>query len=108
VFNQDEALRLWREDSARGDPPQYSVEDICGGTAVWLDLGGNVGWYFPEFRDGEVVGIRSIAQPRPYPGEPEEVRKAHEYQFKFLSPKRRAKIAHAFLSRHSLATSSDC
>ena len=62
----------------------------------------------PEFRDGEVVGIRSIAQPRPYPGEPEEVRKAHEYQFKFLSPKRRAKIAHAFLSRHSLATSSDC
>lgn len=65
---------------------------MLGRRFVWLNVGGNVGWYCPEIRNGEMIGIRSIALPQPQEGETPEDRDALNYQFKLINPKQRRKI----------------
>lgn len=90
--NQDGAIALWRIDAAKDDPPLYTVKEKLDRQFVWLNVGGNIGWYAPEIKDGEMVGIRSIAYPQPREGESPEDYIALNFAFKLISPKQRRKI----------------
>lgn len=97
-YNQDYVLARSREDAAKDDPPFYTVRQMCGRPFVWMNAGGNVGWYAPELKDGEVVGLRSICYPQPWPGETDRDRKAFNFAFKLVNPKQRRKLAHLLAS----------
>jgi len=92
--NQDGALAQWRADAAKNDPPFYSVQHRHGRPFVWMNVGGNVGWYAPEVKAGEVVGFRGESWPQPSEDEAEEDRAALNYAFKLINPKQRRKLAH--------------
>lgn len=90
--NQEWALARWREDAAKNDPPLYSVRNMLDRAFMWLRIGGNVGWYAPEIKMGNLVGVRSIALPQPWDGETEEDHKSYNHNFDLISPKQRRKI----------------
>lgn len=89
---QDFALKRWREDRAKDDPPYYTVETRHGARHIWMSVNLNAGWYLPLLENGKLVGLRSEGLPPSSASETPEQAKALNYQFKFLSPKRRAKI----------------
>lgn len=92
--NQDWALAEWRKDASRDDPPFYSVKEIFGDVLVWMSVYGNVGWYRPEIKDGELVGIRSLAFPPPSEDESPKARAALNHAMQWVNPKQRKKIVH--------------
>lgn len=109
--NQDWVLAQWRRDAAKDDPPFYTVREFFRGDRyIWLSIGGNVGWYWPEMKDEKLVGIRAMASPKPpkydwslMPKEsPDEYRHLN-WRFKLVSPKQRIKIEHA-LQQYGLTT----
>lgn len=94
-LNQEYALARWREDAAKNDPPFYTVQQRHGRPFVWMNVGGNIGWYAPEVNEaGEVIGIRGEAYPQPHADETPEDRAALNYAFKLINPKQRRKLAH--------------
>jgi hypothetical protein len=102
-LNQEYALARWREDAAKDDPPFYTVQPRHGRPFVWMNVGGNIGWYAPELNNtGEVVGLRGEAWPQPGAAEDDETRRILNWQFKLISPKQRRKLAQ-LLANNALA-----
>ena len=91
--NQDGVLALWRANAAKDDPPFYSAKKMLGRTFVWMNVVGNVGWYAPEMKGEEVIGLRSISLPQPSGEESQEDRAALNYVFRWVNPKQRRKLA---------------
>ena len=95
MLNQDYALALWRRDAAKDDPVPYTARYMCKGVFVWASVAGNAGWYCPEIEDGELMGLRSIALPRPSKDEMPEEKEALNRALRLVSPKQAAKIVAA-------------
>lgn len=79
--SQEYAIARFREDAARNDPPFYSLgEPVPGLRCVWLNLRGNVGWYWAKLQGEVLVGFHALA----FGG--------HDNLLDLLIPKQRRKI----------------
>lgn len=73
------------------DPPLYTVREMYGRVFIWLTVKRNVGWYWPEIVDGELVGLRLMGYT-PLPGETPEQARSLNWNFKWIGPQQKRRI----------------
>lgn len=97
AFDQQWVLARFREDGSRNDPKFYTVKTIGGYELIWMNVNGNVGWYYPNIINGEIVDFRQEASGPVFPEETEGDRRVLNFALKYLSRKARKKIVDAVM-----------